>query len=157
MIREARSADLPTLERIQTRSLPEPNPGLLRYAVELRSTSNQPQADDAVEHGPLVLASVAGGEPVGYVLVLVGHGGAYVAELAVATDRRREGRGRLLLGTALERLRDEGCEVVSLAVQPGNAAARALYRELGFEERERLPDYYGDGKPAIEMRARLIP
>ena len=137
MIREARPADLPALERIQTRSLPEPNPGLLRYVVE---------------HGSSVLVSVSDGDPVGYVLVLVGDGEAYVAELAVDAAHRREGRGRLLLASALDGL---GCEAVSLTVEPGNAAARALYRELGFEETGRKENFYGDGKPAIEMRRRL--
>ena len=171
MIREARPGDLDALEPIQTRSLPEPNPELLRYVVEQGSTSNRPQAGhvhgsvapvskpeanasgDAAEHKNLVLVSVREGDPVGYVLVLVGDGEAHVAELAVAAAHRREGRGRLLLASALARLGD--CEAVSLTVQPGNAAARSLYRELGFEETERKEDFYGDGKPAIEMRRRL--
>lgn len=136
MIREARPGDLPSLERIQRRSLPEPNPELLRYGID---------------HEPLVLVSVAGGEPVGYALAIYGEDGAYVAELAVASERRREGRGRLLLSAVVDRLARAGCETASLTVQPGNRVARALYEELGFEETARLDHYYGDGKPAVEM------
>lgn len=137
MIREARAGDRPALDRIQRRSLSDPNPALLRYGID---------------HGALVLVSVDGGEPVGYVLAVSGDDGAYVAELAVAADRRREGRGRLLLATLLDRLGDE--TAVSLTVEPDNEAARALYRELGFEETAHLPDFYGDGKPAIQMVRR---
>ena len=155
MIRESLPDDLTFLRRIQRRSLPEPNPELLDYAVGHGSTSNRPQAGDGLSHGPLVLVSVADGEPVGYVLAIRGGDGAYVAELAVASGRRREGRGRLLLSTALDRLAREGRSSVSLTVQPPNAAARALYGELGFEETARLENYYGEGKPAIEMSREL--
>lgn len=130
MIREARPADRPVIERLQ-RLLPEPAPELLSAAAG----------------GELLVSTVPGSEPgedvpVGYLLWLPGDP-VYVAELVVTPPHRREGRGRRLFQALFDRL-PAGTAVV-LRVAAENENAQQLYRELGFECVERVPDVYGSG------------
>lgn len=78
------------------------------------------------------------GEP-GEVLGHVAHelqpdGSGYVDYLAVVPTARGRGIGRALAWTACLELSTLGAEHVHLTVLADNAAARALYRSLGFEE-----------------------
>lgn len=136
MIHPATPADRPALVRLQSQ-LPEPSPDLLDAAL-----------DDAALATATALASTAdGGTPVAYLLAVPGDGTTYVAELVVAPARRREGRARALLAACAERTDD----ALTVTVAPDNEAARSLYRECGFEKRERLPDFF-DGGAAIRYR-----
>lgn len=146
MIRPARPGERERLRELQSH-LREPNPPLLDYAVE---------------GPPLVLVStVAEDVPVGYLVAFYdsepGHdaGAAYVAEIAVAPEHRREGRARRLIAATFGRLRDEGCSRIRLAVHPENEPARRLYESLGFEEVRREADYYADGSEAIVLERDL--
>jgi len=135
MIREAILDDASTLHRIQ-RALSEPNPALLDYALG---------------GAPLVLVSTADGEPAGYALVLFTGDRAYLAELAVAPTRRREGRASRLLTAVLARLDGDGFSALALSVHADNDAARRLYERFEFEPVGREPNYYDDGGDAILM------
>lgn len=136
MIRPARPGDRERLRDVQAH-LREPNPALLAYAVE---------------GPPLVLVSVTpSDDPVGYLVAFHDEETGYVAELAVASAYRREGRASALLRTAFDRLRDAGCSAVRLTVHPDDAPARRLYESLGFAEIGREDDYYTDGSPAVTM------
>jgi len=138
VIRDATPADRPALARLQS-VLSEPSPELLDSALDgtaltpataLVSTTDENEAD-----------------PVGYLLAVPGDGTTYVGELVVAPARRREGRARALLAACAERTDD----ALTVTVAPDNEAARSLYRECGFEKRERLPDFF-DGGAAIRYR-----
>jgi ribosomal-protein-alanine N-acetyltransferase len=126
-VRPLRRADLPACRRLQ-RHLREPSPRLLEP--------------------PLVVdghVSLAAGRPVGYVSTVGGgRTGRHVAELVVAPDYRRAGRGRALL----ERTLETAAGPVTVAVAPDNEAARALYESLGFRRRERIDGYFATG-PAL--------
>jgi ribosomal-protein-alanine N-acetyltransferase len=125
-VRPLRRSDLPACRRLQ-RHLREPSPRLLE--------------------SPLVVdgfVSLAGDRAVGYVTTVGSDDGAHVAELVVAPDYRRQGRGRELLERALS----SADGPVTVAVAPDNEAARALYESLGFRERERREDYFAAG-PAL--------
>jgi L-amino acid N-acyltransferase len=50
----------------------------------------------------------------------------------VAPDARRQGLGRMLVTTLLERARERGAHVVIGGIDASNAASLALHRELGF-------------------------
>jgi ribosomal-protein-alanine N-acetyltransferase len=159
-VRDARREDRGALLALQ-RSLPRPNPDLLRGAL------------DGVGRG--LVSTVDGGIPVGYLLALGraaapddpadrrsetdtagGRGdddattGAYVAELAVAPARRREGRATELLDALRSRL-DGGW--ITLTVAPDNEPARRCYEAAGFRELRRDPDFF-DGQPAVVMGRR---
>jgi ribosomal-protein-alanine N-acetyltransferase len=120
--------------------LREPNSALLTYAVE---------------GPPLVLVATESGVPVGYLVAFYDDEGGYVAEITVAPAHRREGRAKRLLTTTFDRLRNEGCSRVRLAVHPENEAARELYQSLGFEEVYRENEYYDDGSEGIVLGREL--
>jgi len=86
--------------------------------------------------------------PVGYLLAVPGDGTAYVAELVVAPDHRREGRATALLSAYAAGV--EGS--VTVTVAPENEAARALYRDCGFEHVRRLPEFFDDGDAVLYRR-----
>ena len=153
-VRDARPADREPLLALQ-RSLPRPNPDLLRAAL-----------DDVGR----VLVSTAADVPVGYLLALGrtaapddpsdrraavdatgDQTGAYVAELAVAPAHRREGRATGLLAALRDDL--EG-GWVTLTVAPDNEPARRCYEADGFRELRREPAFF-DGDPALVMGRRV--
>lgn len=140
-VREARPEDLPRLLAIQEASLAEPWPALLRAGVE---------------GPPLVL--VAGHEPAGYALAVVGDEAAYLAEIAVTPDARGEGYGSMLMDALVARLRGT-VEAIRLTVRAADGRARSFYAAHGFEAVERLDDHYerGDGllmaRPLTDRRS----
>lgn len=123
------------LETLQ-RSLREPSPDLLDPAsgAEILVSTTGERA--------WVREGVAPDAPVGYLLWLPGET-VYVAELVVAPEFRREGRGRGLLEALLDTLRSG--TPVRLQVAAANEAAQSLYRSLGFEVVERDPEAYESG------------
>ena len=123
MIRAARPADRPAIERLQQR-LPEPAPELL----------------DPVAGGKLLVSvEEERGTVVGYLLWLAGEP-VYAAEAVVHPSYRGEGRGTRLFGALFEQL--PAGTAVELRVAAENETARRLYQRLGFERVERLPDAY---------------
>jgi ribosomal-protein-alanine N-acetyltransferase len=66
----------------------------------------------------------------------------HVHNLAVAPEARRRGLARRLLALALEIAARNGARAAHLEVRESNAAARALYRAMGFAEEGRRRDYY---------------
>lgn len=91
---------------------------------------------------------------------LVGYAGfwqvldeADINNVAIATERRGEGLGKLLMGGLLDTARLLGCTRINLEVRAGNAAAIALYRGCGFTECGRRAGYYQDnGEDALLMQ-----
>lgn len=58
---------------------------------------------------------------------------AFVQEIGVREDARRQGVGRALMQAAADWARGEGAVALGLSVGAFNEGAIALYRELGFE------------------------
>ena len=56
---------------------------------------------------------------------------AYIQDLTVLLDRRRQGIGNLILQTLLQRLHADGIAWIGLIAEPGSDA---LYRHAGFRE-----------------------
>lgn len=90
--------------------------------------------------------------PVAFVLSHVVPPEAEVLTIAVVTDKRGRGIGRLLLAHHLGRLASEGVSTSFLEVEEGNASARALYRALGYVEAGRRRGYYAGGGDALLLR-----
>jgi ribosomal-protein-alanine N-acetyltransferase len=84
---------------------------------------------------------------------------AELLTIAVDANRRGHGHGRALLGAVAAQARRGGARNLFLEVGADNAAARALYSQVGFVEVGRRPDYYqrhtglGD---ALVLRLTLI-
>ena len=63
---------------------------------------------------------------------------AYLDHLVVAPESRGIGIGRALVEYAIERASDAGASRVDLTARATKREAHALYRSLGFEQRETL-------------------
>ncbi|MDX2267766.1 MAG: GNAT family N-acetyltransferase [Bryobacter sp.] len=85
-----------------------------------------------------------GERPVGFLLYHLVAGEGEILNLAVAPALRRQGVARELFRQV------KGLAAVwHLEVRESNAAARALYRSLGFAEVGRRERYYLDGEAAL--------
>jgi ribosomal protein S18 acetylase RimI-like enzyme len=91
--------------------------------------------------------------------VVVGHfqlrrlppGSARLARVIVDPKRRGEGLGRALVAAALDEARRRGFVHVDLHVYNANAAARALYASLGFDDHG--PDR---ARPESRLMSRVL-
>jgi ribosomal protein S18 acetylase RimI-like enzyme len=98
---------------------------------------NEPAMDfrRAIE-GPTscVLGLRDGGDLVG--TVMVGHDGhrGWVYYLAVCTERRRQGLGRVLMAASEDWLRTKGAVKVQLMVRRENESALGFYQQIDYEE-----------------------
>jgi ribosomal-protein-alanine N-acetyltransferase len=91
----------------------------------------------------------------GMVLARVMADESEILTLAVMPERRRDGLGRALLLAAMAWATEQGARAMFLEVAVANLAAQALYRQAGFIEVGRRPNYYPDGGDALVMRADL--
>ncbi|MFC7546967.1 GNAT family N-acetyltransferase [Plantactinospora sp. GCM10030261] len=75
-----------------------------------------------------------GDRRVGFLWVKVTHGTAFVYNVAVEPDLRRQGYGRAIMLAAERWCRDNALLRIGLHVFAHNTGARALYEQLGFTE-----------------------
>ena len=61
-----------------------------------------------------------------------GRSNCHISDLAVAPDRESRGIGQALLAHAENWAREHHCQLVTLAVFPGNGRARELYEANGY-------------------------
>lgn len=78
-------------------------------------------------------------------------GEAEIANVAVHPDFWRQGIGRALVQTALDKAAELGFTRIMLEVRASNTAAQSLYRAFGFIEDGRRTAYYTNGEDAILM------
>ena len=79
----------------------------------------------------------------------------HLLNVAVAVSARRRGIGRALMDDLLGYARVNGIVRILLEVRGSNAAAIALYEQLGFERFNVRERYYADAEDAIEMQLVL--
>lgn len=94
---------------------------------------------------------------VAVVLFRRGSRNARLYSLAVRTDQRGHGLGRLLLAAVEDTARRRGCCNLHLEVAIRNRAAIALYARSGYQRGERLRNFYEDGGDAWRYRKPLAP
>jgi len=105
----------------------------------------------------LVARAPADDEVVGVLGLAMAADEAHVLDLAVAPAWRRQGIGATLVDRARTMARDDlGATAMTMEVRQGNAAARGLYRRLGFREEGRRPGYYPDGGPDGGREAAVL-
>lgn len=102
------------------------------------------------------LVATSDGVVHGYVIAQDAADEGEILNLAVARARQRDGIGRALVEQTLTTLAGRGVHRVFLEVREANAAARALYAALGFEEVGRRSRYYRRPvEDAIVLRAAI--
>ncbi|MDE2308215.1 MAG: GNAT family N-acetyltransferase [Xanthomonadaceae bacterium] len=86
----------------------------------------------------LFVAEDADGERVGFIHIqrtadfFTGRSNCHISDLAVLPQHEGKGVGQALLAHAEEWAREHQCQLVTLAVFPGNERARALYEASGY-------------------------
>lgn len=80
---------------------------------------------------------------------------ALLHKICVVERYRREGVGRSLLTNLRDELILQGCETIQLWVDAAREPARLLYAECGYEEAQRVDDYYGPGRTGVKMIVSL--
>lgn len=129
------------------------------HAIEQASFTDPWSARDfreCVASDVLFLVAAARDGVDGYVIAQDAADEGEILNLAVAAARHRGGTGRALVERVLAMLGQRGAQRVFLEVRESNAAARALYAGLGFEEVGRRPRYYRRPvEDAIVLRAAI--
>ncbi|WP_266159795.1 GNAT family N-acetyltransferase [Dyella silvatica] len=86
----------------------------------------------------LFVAESDEGKPVGFIHLqktqdyFTGYNNCHISDLAVTPTYEGQGVGRALLEHAETWAREHRCQLVTLAVFPGNERARALYEASGY-------------------------
>lgn len=79
-----------------------------------------------------------------------------VINLAVHPDKRRLGRGRMLMSFVHEQAKKLGVSVIYLECRKSNSAALNLYKSLGYEQISIRRNYYKNpSEDAILMKLHL--
>jgi len=92
----------------------------------------------------------------GFIVFWLVHDEVHVLNVAVAQEHRRRGVARALMQEAAQRGRARQARLVTLEVRTGNAAAIALYRQLGYREVGLRPRYYAEeNEDAVVMELGL--
>lgn len=76
---------------------------------------------------------------------------AYITNVAVRGEHRRQGIARELLNQLIGECRDRGIDYITLEVRESNLGAQALYEGMGFEVCGRRVRYYGGIEDALIM------
>lgn len=97
------------------------------------------------------------GRVAGNLLLLTRRGSLAARIYSVVVDpaARGLGFGERLVRAAEDAARARGCSAVRLEVRADNAAARKLYRRLGYAIERALPGYYDDGATGLRLTRRL--
>jgi [ribosomal protein S18]-alanine N-acetyltransferase len=98
--------------------------------------------------GTLCLIGAVGDDCGGLLIARVAGDEAEILTFGVTPSCRNRGLGRVLLQTAVDRLRASGAKRLFLEVADGNEAALRLYRSCGAAPVGRRKAYYGDGADA---------
>ena len=100
----------------------------------------------------VVLTARAAHALLGFALMRFGEERAHLNLLAVEPAARRHGIARALLTWLEESALTAGTFTVGLELRAQNAAARAFYAALGYEECGEIPGYYQGVETALRLR-----
>jgi ribosomal-protein-alanine N-acetyltransferase len=104
----------------------------------------------------LYLVAATGARIVGYAGAWLICDEGHITNIAVDSDVRRKGVGRLLLAALLEGMQGAGVTAATLEVRRGNSPAIALYSSFGFIVEGVRRGYYADNnEDALIMWSRL--
>ena len=87
---------------------------------------------DSISAGYQCRTLRAGGELLGYFIMIVAVGEAHLLNLSVAAQHQRQGLGAALLREVMRCAREHEARHLFLEVRPSNLAGQALYARFGF-------------------------
>ena len=90
------------------------------------------------------LVAVIDDSTAGYIGVIETAGEAYITNIAVLPQFRRQGTAKNLLLSAIEGARERNCEFITLEVRESNFAAISLYESTGFAKAGTRKNFYSD-------------
>jgi [ribosomal protein S18]-alanine N-acetyltransferase len=93
----------------------------------------------------------------GYICFLMVGDEMQLLNLAVHSEKRRQGLGECLLNRMIEKGIAEGIKSIWLEVRPSNMSARNLYKKLGFHEAGIRPNYYPETKENAVVMVLTLP
>lgn len=91
-------------------------------------------AEELINQDSHFLVALYADEIAGYIGVQEICGEAYITNVAVFANHRKNGVGRLLLKTAQNGARARKCEFITLEVRVSNIPAISLYESEGYEK-----------------------
>jgi len=94
------------------------------------------------------------GNILGYAVLWVIKGEAFLMTFAIDPAFRNRGLGRKFLEKIISKLKGEA-QVLQLDVRKSNLPAIRLYRSLGFRVVKERPKFYSDGESALLMELML--
>ncbi|KAF2142567.1 uncharacterized protein K452DRAFT_332314 [Aplosporella prunicola CBS 121167] len=142
---KAQQQVLSTVKRIEKKTFASGE--VSDFAVELKKRNTH-----------ILVALVQTGQDVelmGYLLYVRQKRTTWLHKLCVLQDFRRKGIAKDMIQVLEARLRKEACDELLLWVDEENLGARALYASAGFDEVNRILDYYGPGRTGIKLVLRL--
>ena len=87
----------------------------------------------------------------GFAIMSFGDDRAHLSLLAVRPSHQRRGIARTMVGWLVESAMTAGVATIHVELRAANAAAFALYRDVGFDETLRVPGYYRGREAAVRM------
>ncbi|MFL6113174.1 MAG: GNAT family N-acetyltransferase [Catenulispora sp.] len=79
----------------------------------------------------------------------------WIVGMAVHPERQGNGWGRILLQASIDRLQENGINLIRLLVKPTNKRARRLYEDFGFIDTGERVDHFGMGEDRLIMSLLL--
>jgi len=142
LVRNAVSADFPTLLKIDKASFP---PGIAYDFVELSYFMRR--------KGARTLVAEVDGDIVGFLLleIISRRRAATIVTIDIRAERRRNGYGTELLDHSEQLLREAAISRYELQVDTANTSALEFYRKHGFAIVNTLKRYYANGNDAYLM------
>jgi ribosomal-protein-alanine acetyltransferase len=142
-VRPATLDDLPTIQAIEARAH-----GAAHWSENEYARLFEPEPRRVV----LIVENI---QPEGFLVGKIVGPDCELENIVVSEQSRRRGLGLLLLGSLLDKLRQEGVKAVFLEVRESNAGARMLYKKCGFQQSGSRPGYYRD-PPEDAVLYRLL-
>lgn len=106
-----------------------------RPGVEIRPSDQPDEIRKKLTRDPdLFLVATIDDAIVGVIMGAWDGRRGWLHHLAVSPAHRRRGIARALVAETERRLQNRGCLKLNLLVREANAAARALYRKMGYDE-----------------------
>lgn len=131
------------------------------YTLELESFKHPFKKEDLlyeIKDNPVskFLLLKENNEIIGFIDFWITFDSGTICQICVKKDRKRQGFATILLNKAVEMLKNESVEFLTLEVRESNTPARSFYEKNAFTKITIKPAYYDDGEDAIYMMRGLI-